>query len=131
MKMIELKPCPFCGGEAELFSDEFNQWYVGCVNPTCGCEAGLPFAKTEKAAAASWNRRTDCWVSVEEPPKYTAEYNVVCNIGSMFGGYTDVRTYRYEKITGCCPRWVIPDRYDEVVTVTHWMPLPEPPKEDE
>ena len=55
--MDELKPCPFCGGEAELYED------VGGYSVDCGvCGAGigyfgngLPDAKV--AAMAAWNRR--------------------------------------------------------------------------
>lgn len=69
------------------------------------------------------------WISVEERlPEHTDEYNVFCNIGSMLGGYEDVRTYRYERIRGKEPKWCIPDCFDEVVCITHWRPLPEPPE---
>ena len=68
------------------------------------------------------------WRDVEkELPKYTGDYNVVCNVGSMLGGYTTVRTYRFERISGREPRWCIQNRPDEVVTITHWLPLPQAP----
>ena len=47
------------------------------------------------------------WIPAKDPPKYTGDYNVVCNIGSMLGGYTDVRTYRFERIKGREPKWCI------------------------
>lgn len=56
---------------------------------------------------------------------------VVCSIGGIMGGYTTVRTYRFEKIKGEESRWCLTNHFDEVVTVTHWMPLPEPPKDTE
>ena len=69
------------------------------------------------------------WRDAEkELPKYTGDYNVVCNVGSMLGGYTTVRTYRFERIPGREPKWYIPNRPDEVVTITHWLPLPTPPE---
>ncbi len=69
------------------------------------------------------------WRDAEkEPPKYTGDYNVVCNVGSMLGGYTTVRTYRFERIPGREPKWYIPNRPDEVVTITHWLPLPTSPE---
>ena len=72
------------------------------------------------------------WIPVSERlPECTDDYNVVCNIGSMLGGYTDVRTYRFECIQGREPRWCIPSKFDEVVVVTHWQPLPQPPRKDD
>ena len=48
--MTELKPCPFCGGEAKLSS---NGKEVVCL----GCEALGPFCDTEAEAIEAWNRR--------------------------------------------------------------------------
>ena len=53
------------------------------------------------------------WIPVSEPPKVSGEY-LLLNI------YDDV--YPCDFIAGT-EIWVLPD-YD---TVTHWMPLPEPP----
>ena len=49
----ELKPCPFCGGEAELFgTTESGIFYVECLN----CDVNGNFDMPEEAIAA-WNRR--------------------------------------------------------------------------
>lgn len=56
--MEELKPCPFCGGEARIQTFHFR-YRVGCG--TNGCIAGRfnrAFDTPEKAAAA-WNRRAE------------------------------------------------------------------------
>ncbi len=56
----ELKPCPFCGGEAEIFkmtseSDkEFECWYVICEE----CTIQTPACITRDEASEAWNRRT-------------------------------------------------------------------------
>ena len=51
--MSELKPCPFCGGEAEVFSSIFDVWRVVCKN---NCRAMED--PTDKAAAiTAWNTR--------------------------------------------------------------------------
>jgi len=65
--MTELKPCPFCGGDAELKEKEYataghKKWaYVRCKV----CEAtsnyfseNLAYCANEKAIEA-WNRRTE------------------------------------------------------------------------
>lgn len=70
MSEIELKPCPFCGGEA-LLESEADPRYAptfsdpGCANAPvvwwCRCiECGATVAWKESAqkATESWNRRT-------------------------------------------------------------------------
>lgn len=55
--MVDMKPCPFCGGEAVMcgFQDEMMH-YVKCRD--CGaCSDGAQLS-TETAAAA-WNRRAE------------------------------------------------------------------------
>ena len=46
-----LKPCPFCGGEAEMMGITFV--YVKCLN--CGVET-MGY-REEDEAAGTWNRR--------------------------------------------------------------------------
>ena len=56
-----LKPCPFCGGEAELCdSAEFapferRHFYVRCMVPDCQSR-GIEWTSTHHAITA-WNRR--------------------------------------------------------------------------
>ena len=72
--MSELKPCPFCGGEADIFSDyershdedgPMGVYYAACAK--CGAsggmrvEAGESFrADASKTVAEQWNRRPPC-----------------------------------------------------------------------
>lgn len=51
---IKLKPCPFCGGEAE-YHGECNMVWVRCTN--CHAERIYKFDEPEEAAE-DWNRRT-------------------------------------------------------------------------
>ena len=51
--MDELKPCPFCGGEAVLGMD-FDWFYVYCIN----CQAQIEKTYKEEAIEA-WNRRAE------------------------------------------------------------------------
>lgn len=62
--MTELKRCPFCGGEAHLYSSEICpsiDVVVECVK----CHAGTQFfndgdpKKLQKKAIEAWNRRID------------------------------------------------------------------------
>jgi Lar family restriction alleviation protein len=51
--MIELKKCPFCGGEAELVDCGKNEWFVRCKK---GCVEGKLYRQKCDAKNA-WNRR--------------------------------------------------------------------------
>ena len=56
--MIEkLKPCPFCGGDAMIFSSgTFSPAYkIFCLTPSCDGQYGWCVSKEE--AVNGWNRR--------------------------------------------------------------------------
>lgn len=58
----ELKPCPFCGGDATTLVGKYDHggtfYEAGCDSVGCWC---LPSAKTlsMEHAVAEWNRRAD------------------------------------------------------------------------
>ena len=62
--MTELKPCPFCGGEAGIyFHSVLNEKYISEIDAVCvfckHCDAMTkPFSNKEVAIEA-WNRRVD------------------------------------------------------------------------
>ena len=60
--MKELKPCPFCGGEAKYFRSDFDDdvedtEYVGCTR----CEAVTPLFFKKDQSIEWWNRRPNPW----------------------------------------------------------------------
>lgn len=62
--MTELKPCPFCGGEAVTYerrkldgSGAFYRYSVGCGNSFCEIRPQTGFWKYLSEAIGSWNRR--------------------------------------------------------------------------
>lgn len=50
----ELKPCPFCGGEAELVELGIKVWSPRCTQ--CECRLNQVYRSEQKAIEA-WNRR--------------------------------------------------------------------------
>lgn len=58
--MNDLKPCPFCGGEADCNNVAFEKgnkkmWAVECIE--CGVVSN--FFYTEEKAIEAWNRRAE------------------------------------------------------------------------
>jgi len=58
--MNELKPCPFCGGKAEIFSGGFGERFVACSDvKQCGGRLGTGVWFTnDEDAIKIWNTRT-------------------------------------------------------------------------
>jgi len=61
---MELKPCPFCGGEAEPIDEKevytdtayaSELWIIECKI----CQASTSFQLTKEDAINSWNHRTE------------------------------------------------------------------------
>ncbi len=84
--MSELKPCPFCGGEAELCQsqDDGKYYSVFCKTDRCGANVGEDFYMEPDELIKQWNTRhieekaealldlanwskSDKWISAEPP----------------------------------------------------------------
>lgn len=62
MKDDELKPCPFCGGRAQmrLDHDHSTAWLVECLTkPSCPIHDREIYGLTKSAAISSWNTRLE------------------------------------------------------------------------
>lgn len=119
--MDELKPCPFCGGEAEL-KDLINNLYgFNGYEIKCGCGCVLkshlcseprwegnkyctPVTERGKAKALNdlivlWNRRKDNEQSEEELTKahINAHYEAICALADMVGQFGYSTTFRKQK----------------------------------
>lgn len=60
--MAELKPCPFCGGEAEIHEERlegYTIFFVSCENNKCSVivETMHRAGYTKAQAIEEWNRR--------------------------------------------------------------------------
>ena len=77
MKKPYLKPCPFCGGKASLFSckqpDDSITYEVDCENDGCECSACTAMHDTPEEAAAVWNKRPgcNCTMAPEEDKRFS------------------------------------------------------------
>lgn len=52
---MEIKRCPFCGGEGHIWIYDHDGWYVDCEN----CGARTEIWGTEDEAIERWNRRVE------------------------------------------------------------------------
>jgi len=138
---IFLKPCPFCGEEAEIVSSWLygNIYSVTCRdNIDCMGYSDVDdrgyfpcyFATAQKAADA-WNTRADVngWQPIETAPK-DGEVILLVEDGDVTAGMWCVY--------GCDGLWMdtrgIGHEFDvwgkgEIRNPTHWMPLPKVPEE--
>lgn len=61
--MDELKPCPFCGGEAKLhqttYGNNIAAYVVWCGNRNCDVSPTTRYRRFRKEAIEAWNRRAE------------------------------------------------------------------------
>lgn len=104
--MIELKPCPFCGGEASVIGKPHEaKFCVGCGDDSCLGFSGLGWLyDTEDEAHAAWNRREERTCRNVEPENEENNWNELgfftcseCGSTSKldWAWHKDVDEYRY------------------------------------
>ena len=69
----KLKPCPFCGGEAEFKKNDFG-FYVIC--PECMCSTQT--YSMDDDAISTWNNRPTPWHTGTPPVEEIDEDNQYC-----------------------------------------------------
>lgn len=61
MGNTELKPCPFCGGDAKLrdttYGNNISAYVVRCGNVDCDVRPTTSYFRVRKDAIERWNRR--------------------------------------------------------------------------
>ena len=115
--MSELKKCPFCGGEAKHWLGSDNEKGVYCFD----CKAGIEVYGTLEELYSAWNTRVDGWISVED--RLPEEGEMVL----MFSKFKNYHMGWYDK-KQC--KFYSEGYSVKQGMVTHWRPLPEPPKGD-
>ena len=113
---IELKPCPFCGDKKiEII------WYSlhkSCSVLCTNCKADIAPCRTEEQATEAWNKRTPGWISVKDRLPETRNPVLVTN---EYGDF----------YLANCSSGIWTEHFREkanFISVTHWMPIPEPPE---
>lgn len=126
--MGELKPCPFCGHEAEIevYGNHREGTYYKCTNCSCALETSETFNH-----GYQWNTRADGWVSVDDGLPLEVNESVIHESITVIA--TDgehVINCEFNRGNGGGEPWAEWSAYNELASydITHWMPLPEPPK---
>ena len=102
MNMTELKPCPFCGGEAEHYEDGYMQHYVVCTRR--GCYARSFGFESEAEAIDAWNTRAvDACKNIGDLSHGVSDIFECSECGY---GYSDIYLNdedRYQFVPNYCP----------------------------
>ena len=72
----ELRRCPFCGGEGELWNNKLTYRLYGVICEECDCMT--PYFTTREEAIEAWNRRKPLEDIVEQ-----LEESYSCDVGTL------------------------------------------------
>lgn len=104
----ELKPCPFCGGEARLTysTDNHKNPYVTC--DTDNCPARNPYQwhyRTEDEAISAWNHRVIATERTAKVEKVTRVSSVIRTGRCGDCGYDVIDSYKHCPNCGARLEW--------------------------
>lgn len=122
MQDYNLKPCPFCGErKIELAEPDyfFGSWFCECT----ACRQAIAAGETLEKAMKKWNIRAPGWFSVDKVLSLNRTHVIGFDIES---GWNYPSLY-------FCPdtKEFLDETYDDKpVSITHWMPYPDAPKEE-
>ncbi|MEW4985202.1 Lar family restriction alleviation protein [Stenotrophomonas geniculata] len=129
MSEIELKACPFCGGEAgirkwqdeDLWSRNIVEWQKAhCTE--CDCEGISSCDGYDPDTIEAWNTRATQWQPIESAPK---DGDILA-----WDGYDTRVTHWHTRPSGAGGWLEQIDQYEVIFwQPTHWQPLPAPPEE--
>ena len=133
----ELRPCPFCGGEAELCYSEVDTfcrkcnvmqetelWNTRPIEDALRLRIAELEAEIERLTAHSdIERQDDKWIPVSERLPEKQKLTI---------GFTDNSAYVFFEIVNDDEMGLVMYPYqNRKGTVTHWMPLPSTPEVQE
>jgi Lar family restriction alleviation protein len=119
VKEKDLKPCPFCGGKAKFA--RLGTRYQSCVTYCEDCGCTIENSESGHTCGMQWNTRKESWIAVghELPPDHRRVLGITSKGIILFA--------QWWALIGPHGEWRN-HRDDEIITVTHWMPLPEAPR---
>lgn len=80
-----LRPCPFCGAEAEIVRNGSGSYFVRCADKQCAAKTRL-YHENENGARLAWNRRADL---IEQTCDRNALLALADTLGSASGELCD------------------------------------------
>jgi len=122
-KDIELKPCPICGSEVNMIEENVGEYTVVCH----GCQVLMiaDDVSSKNEAIERWNNRVNepKWIPIEQQEPSEFELVLSCILGEKENAieilYRHGDSYYSDYDGG-----IIYSQNE----ISHWMPLPEPPK---
>jgi len=120
--MSKLKPCPFCGCK-QVSIREIN--IQGMFQAQCwGCDVATQPTFVKSTIVEEWNRRASGWISVED--RLPEENCLVLGYPETHRTDGACGVERVVKFDG--EFWSTKHGQPGCVSITHWMPLPDPPE---
>ena len=124
--MSELNPCPFCGGEAYV-----SKWCYKVLCIDCDAEVFIERETSDgvKEVSLKWNARADGWISVDDRLPEVG-IKVLCYRPEAEKSGDEIIKVSYALDGKNRSPQGIEHKFECWCHVTHWMPLPNPPKTD-
>lgn len=119
MPKIDLLPCPFCGRKPKVRELNINLQQISCLYSKCPAHPCIIKITMEEAAEA-WNTRASGMIPCNKRlPEKDGDYLCISNNEYKILPYRNGEFYCtcFDSVLRCCNS-----------SVTHWMPLPQPPK---
>lgn len=130
--MSELKPCPFCGGEAAVSictgGDDESGYYAIHSASCTNCDVSTDSDINRESVIKIWNTRADGWIDLPSTPNESGRYTVNSSYGVRDAYFTSGFTHGDYRWQDCETNndEGMENSFGEVFTVYSWTQLPTP-----